>query len=155
MDQMSSHIKRLEEQEDLEVSIIRTTKINKVLKAINKLATIPREHEFNIRARSLALLTKWNKILGTSESKEGKAEKTDKAATNGVEKNGEETEKATASGEEADAAETEAPKETEEKAAESATEEKKDAEVEKPADEAKEETKTEEKADAETEKKDE
>jgi len=47
----------------LEVSIIRATKINKVLKAILKLEEIPKESEFNFKDRSQVLLTKWNKIL--------------------------------------------------------------------------------------------
>ena len=64
MPQMSQYIKKLENYEDLEVSIIRTTKINKVLKALVKLNTIPRDEEFSFRKRSVELLGKWNKILG-------------------------------------------------------------------------------------------
>lgn len=64
MPQMSTYIKKLEGYADLEVSIIRTTKINKVLKALIKLNTIPRDEEFQFRKRSLDLLSQWNKILG-------------------------------------------------------------------------------------------
>ena len=66
MPQMSNYIKKLENYEDLEVSIIRATKINKVLKALVKLNTIPRDEEFNFRKRSVEVLGKWNKILADS-----------------------------------------------------------------------------------------
>ncbi|KAM0255416.1 hypothetical protein ACHAQJ_005784 [Trichoderma viride] len=78
MDSMSSFITILENFHDLEVSIIRHTKINKVFKAILKLDSIPREEDFNFKKRSQALLDKWNKLLaddlpnftnGGSESK--------------------------------------------------------------------------------------
>jgi hypothetical protein len=69
---MSEFVSKLEGYADLEVSIIRTTKINKVLKAILKLSTIPKEDEYNFKPRSQTLLDKWNKILagdqGTSAS---------------------------------------------------------------------------------------
>ncbi|KAF5023921.1 hypothetical protein F66182_4001 [Fusarium sp. NRRL 66182] len=63
MKQMSEFVTMLENLKDLEVSIIRTTKINKVLKAILKLQTIPREDEFHFKDRSQALLDKWNKLM--------------------------------------------------------------------------------------------
>ncbi|KIW16850.1 hypothetical protein PV08_04040 [Exophiala spinifera] len=81
MPQMSNFIKKLEGYTDLEVSIIRQTKINKVLKALIKLTTIPRDEEFNFRKRSLELLTQWNKILG-AEPPEAEAKAS--PATNGV-----------------------------------------------------------------------
>lgn len=65
MPQMSNYIKKLEVYADLEVAIIRATKINKVLKAIVKLNTIPKDEEYHFRKRSVELLGKWNKILGT------------------------------------------------------------------------------------------
>jgi hypothetical protein len=67
MKQMSEFISKLEGYADLEVSIIRQTKINKVLKAILKLAEIPRESEFQFKDRSKSLLEKWNKILESAE----------------------------------------------------------------------------------------
>jgi hypothetical protein len=67
MKQMSEYVSKLEGYADLEVSIIRATKINKVLKAILKLAKIPREEEFEFKKRSQALLEKWNKILAKEE----------------------------------------------------------------------------------------
>ena len=88
MPQMSGYIKKLEEHADLEVSIIRTTKINKVLKALIKLNTIPKDEEFKFRERSVKLLEKWNKLLGSENVGEGEAsaEMEDKPTTNGVHK---------------------------------------------------------------------
>ncbi|KAK4176289.1 hypothetical protein QBC36DRAFT_11460 [Triangularia setosa] len=60
---MSEYITKLEGFPNLEVSIIRTTKINKVLKAILKLENIPKEKEFNFKSRSQVLLNKWNELL--------------------------------------------------------------------------------------------
>jgi len=62
---MSDYITKLEGFPDLEVSIIRETKINKVLKAILKLDNIPKEDEFKFKPRSQVLLDKWNKLLAT------------------------------------------------------------------------------------------
>ena len=95
---MSDFITKLEGFPDLEVSIIRSTKINKVLKAILKLDNIPKGDEFNFKTRSQALLEKWNKILaadgpsgepapgvnGTKSAAAGKGE----AGTNGVKQKG-------------------------------------------------------------------
>jgi hypothetical protein len=97
MPQMSSFIKKLEGYADLEVSIIRQTKINKVLKALIKLNTIPRDEEFQFRKRSLELLTQWNKILGAEPPEaEAGTDKEAKAspATNGI--HDEKTEEGTA-----------------------------------------------------------
>lgn len=63
MSSMSDYITKLESFPDLEVSIIRQTKINKVLKAILKLEVIPKEAEFQFKERSQVLLDKWNKLL--------------------------------------------------------------------------------------------
>lgn len=60
---MSDYVTKLEGFPDLEVSIIRATKINKVLKAILKLENIPKEDEFKFKSRSQVLLDKWNKLL--------------------------------------------------------------------------------------------
>lgn len=68
MKMMSEYIAKLENLPDLEVSIIRVTKINKVLKAILKLESIPKESEFTFKPRSQALLDKWTKILNDNES---------------------------------------------------------------------------------------
>ncbi|OJD14881.1 hypothetical protein AJ78_04828 [Emergomyces pasteurianus Ep9510] len=63
MASMSNYIQKLESYSDLEVSIIRTTKINKVLKAIIKLNSIPKDEEFNFRGRSINILNKWKTLL--------------------------------------------------------------------------------------------
>jgi hypothetical protein len=65
---MSDYITKLEGFTDLEVSIIRKTKINKVLKAILKLESIPKEDEFQFKPRSQTLLEKWNKLLAVDPS---------------------------------------------------------------------------------------
>ncbi|WZH39654.1 uncharacterized protein QYS62_000579 [Fusarium acuminatum] len=78
MEQMSEYVTMLENLKDLEVSIIRATKINKVLKAILKLESIPREDEFHFKDRSQVLLDKWNELLATETA----APATE--ATNGV-----------------------------------------------------------------------
>jgi len=78
MEQMSEYVTMLENLKDLEVSIIRGTKINKVLKAMLKLESIPREEEFHFKDRSQVLLDKWNKLL-TAEPAAPAAE-----STNGV-----------------------------------------------------------------------
>lgn len=72
---MAEFVTKLEGYADLEVSIIRATKINKVLKAILKLPSIPKEEEFNFKTRSQTLLDKWNKLLASD---------TPPAATNGA-----------------------------------------------------------------------
>ncbi|KAK4449481.1 PWWP domain-containing protein 2 [Podospora aff. communis PSN243] len=68
MKAMSDYIGTLEGYPDLEVSIIRVTKINKVLKAILKLDNIPKEAEFQLKPRSQALLDKWNKLLASDSA---------------------------------------------------------------------------------------
>lgn len=98
MKAMSDFVSTLESFTDLAVSIIRATKINKVLKAILKLENIPKEDEFQFKARSQALLDKWNKLL-TAEGAAGAAPAAAPEAngingtkTNGVKAKSEETE---------------------------------------------------------------
>ncbi|GKT42166.1 PX domain-containing protein [Colletotrichum spaethianum] len=81
MKMMSDYITKLESFADLEVSIIRATKINKVLKAILKLDSIPKEEEFNFKSRSQTLLDKWTKILAAGDAA---AASVTPAPTNGV-----------------------------------------------------------------------
>ena len=78
MKQMSEFVNKLEGYADLEVSIIRKTKINKVLKAILKIQYIPMEDEFQFKPRSQNLLDKWNKLLAKEDTP------TTTAPTNGV-----------------------------------------------------------------------
>lgn len=78
---MSDYVTKLEGFKDLEVSIIRATKINKVLKGILKLANIPKEEDFHFKPRSQALLDEWNKLLAVED---GAPATTATVATNGV-----------------------------------------------------------------------
>ncbi|GJC92230.1 PWWP domain-containing protein [Colletotrichum higginsianum] len=84
MKMMSDYITKLESFPDLEVSIIRSTKINKVLKAILKLDSIPKEEEFNFNRRSQTLLDKWTKILAGGDTAAAPAASVTPAPTNGV-----------------------------------------------------------------------
>lgn len=84
MKAMSEFITMLENFVDLEVSIIRATKINKVLKAILKLDSIPKEEEFQFKKRSQSLLDRWNKLLA------GDGSAPPSASINGVNGAGEE-----------------------------------------------------------------
>ena len=77
MDFMANLFSTLEKNTDLEVSIIRNTRINKVLKMIVKLPHIPRDDEYQFRRRAVNILAKWKDVLGPEESK---------AKTNGVHK---------------------------------------------------------------------
>ncbi|KAK2020186.1 hypothetical protein LZ32DRAFT_12398 [Colletotrichum eremochloae] len=81
MKMMSDYITKLESFADLEVSIIRATKINKVLKAILKLDSIPKEEEFHFKSRSQTLLDKWTEILAGGNAAPASATP---APTNGV-----------------------------------------------------------------------
>lgn len=92
---MSDFLSGLETFADLEGSIIRTTKIHKVLRAIIKLQSIPLDEEFHFKDRSMELLEKWNNTLSNEPAtgdkdddkdadKDGdKANETKPAATNG------------------------------------------------------------------------
>lgn len=60
---MAEFFAQLEAYENLEPSIIRATKIHKVLKAIVKLASVPKDDEYNFKKRSSAMLEVWNKRM--------------------------------------------------------------------------------------------
>ncbi|KAF2498346.1 hypothetical protein BU16DRAFT_558408 [Lophium mytilinum] len=62
---MSDYFKQLENYTDLEGEIIKNTKIHKVLKAIIKLDSIPKEEEFKFKSRSADLLTGWTSVLSS------------------------------------------------------------------------------------------
>ena len=61
--QIHKYFQTLENYPNLEVSIIQSTKVNKVLKAIIKLQSIPHDSEYNFKSRALKLLDVWNQIL--------------------------------------------------------------------------------------------
>jgi hypothetical protein len=64
MDSMNQQMKQLEQYPDLDAGIIKSTKINKVLKAILKLEDIPLESMYNFKDRSSHLLAVWAPALG-------------------------------------------------------------------------------------------
>ncbi|OAX80271.1 hypothetical protein ACJ72_05395 [Emergomyces africanus] len=113
MASMSNYIQKLESYSDLEVSIIRTTKINKVLKAIIKLNSIPKDEEFNFRGRSINILNKWKTLLDSDippekEKEEQKTEEPTSKANGHRLVNGRKAEEATEGDDEAAAASTRA-----------------------------------------------
>lgn len=91
---MSDFLSELETFPDLEGSIIRATKIHKVLKEMLKLPSIPLDEEYQFKTRSIELLAKWNVILSNDPPSAAPAdEKADDtktesatAATNGTSK---------------------------------------------------------------------
>ena len=87
---MSDYLSELETYPDLEGSIIRKTKIHKVLKAMIKLHSIPLDEDYQFKKRSHELLDKWTTILSSDPSAEGSADKDDdakpEATTNGTSK---------------------------------------------------------------------
>ena len=70
METMNDFFTQLENYADLELSILKATKIHKVLKAILKLSSIPKEEEYRFMDRSNNLLQGWNKVLVGDEGKE-------------------------------------------------------------------------------------
>lgn len=58
---LSRYITRLEEIPDLEVSVMRETKIKKVLTAISRLKNIPQEKEYQFKERIGRILDAWNR----------------------------------------------------------------------------------------------
>lgn len=60
---MADFFSQLEAYQSLEPSIIRNTKIHKVLKAVIKLASVPKDDEYQFKKRSAALLEEWNKRM--------------------------------------------------------------------------------------------
>lgn len=131
---MSNYISKLETHTDLEVSIIRATKINKVLKAIIKLNSIPKDEEYQFRRRSIDILSKWKNLLESDVAAAGaeEAAKEAKPTTNGVHKEGEGAEAKKADKAEAGAQDTEEKpaKEEEKEAGEPKDEPMPDAETE-------------------------
>lgn len=60
---MSDYVQKLEMYDDLDATLVASTKINKVLKGVVKLASIPKEEEYHLRQRSHDLLQKWNHLF--------------------------------------------------------------------------------------------
>lgn len=85
---MATYFEKLEKHADLEVSIIRSTKINKVLKMIVKLNSIPRDEEFNFRQRAINILSNWKNVLDT-DAPAASTDKDAKSTANGASKDDE------------------------------------------------------------------
>jgi len=78
-------MKSLEQYTDLDASIIKKTKINKVLKAILKLDAIPLEETYNFKDRSSHMLAAWAPALGLDPATAGAEPTSSKEpTTNGV-----------------------------------------------------------------------
>lgn len=78
---MAEFFTQLESYSDLEPQVIRTTKINKVLKGVVKLASIPKEEEYNFKKRSNDLLTQWNNAMDLNKGETPVAATAEPAAT--------------------------------------------------------------------------
>ena len=76
---MSDFLGELETYPDLEGSIIRATKIHKVLKAMIKLHSIPLDEEYQFKKRSHELLDKWTYILFNDPTPGASGDKDDEA----------------------------------------------------------------------------
>ena len=68
---MNLQMKQLEQYTDLDAGIIKSTKINKVLKAILKLDSIPLEETYNFKDRSSHMLAAWAPALGLDPATAG------------------------------------------------------------------------------------
>ena len=60
----SGYLGKLETYPGLEGDIIRSTKIHKVLRAMIRLPSIPKDETYNLKKRAIELLQKWTSILG-------------------------------------------------------------------------------------------
>ncbi|KAF2224943.1 hypothetical protein BDZ85DRAFT_294777 [Elsinoe ampelina] len=82
MPQMDEFFRELEKQTNLEGSIIRNTKIHKVLKNILRLDNIPQDEKYDFKKRSSAMLDHWSDALNAPAESKSEA----KPATNGEKK---------------------------------------------------------------------
>jgi len=71
MTNMSEYLKQLEAHDDLEGEVIKKTKVHKVLKAIMKLDSIPKEEDFGFKKRCGELLGKWSNALANEAEPTG------------------------------------------------------------------------------------
>lgn len=85
MELMTKYLSELEALGEIEVSIIRETKINKVLRAIIKLPSIPKEEQYKFRERSVNILQAWKTLLDSDiPTPAAPSDKEAKPETNGV-----------------------------------------------------------------------
>ncbi|KAL8631547.1 hypothetical protein Q9189_002765 [Teloschistes chrysophthalmus] len=115
MGTMAEYLTELETYGDLEATIILNTKINKVLRGMVKIPSIPLDEIHQFKERSLKLLGKWNETLlahdkakGSGDSNDDHKAETAAPSTNGIIKG------ATAQAAQADAGEVEAAEEEKE-----------------------------------------
>lgn len=98
MGAMDVYLKKLEDYSDLDAEMIKRAKINKVLKMIGKLRTIPEDEKYNFRERAVALFEKCNKLLSDAgegaEKPSAEPEKKDEKEVNGSEEASAEKEEA-------------------------------------------------------------
>lgn len=69
MQTMADFFNSLEKHKDVDSKTLKETKIHKVLKAIVKLTSIPRDEDFNFKKRSMDLLTLWQPLLTGDDGK--------------------------------------------------------------------------------------
>ena len=112
---MSDFLSELETYPDLEGSIIRTTKIHKVLRQMLKLPSIPLDDEFHFKTRSVDLLAKWNETLSNDPNGGGAGDRDDEAkpeaSANAPATNGESSKDVEEQAEKAEAGQAIAPEE--------------------------------------------
>lgn len=84
MEDMAKFLTELETFGEIEVSIIRQTKIQKVLKAIIKLPSIPKEEQYHFKQRAIDILTSWKNLLDSDVPTPAPADKDAKPESNGV-----------------------------------------------------------------------
>lgn len=153
MSAMGEFFGQLEKYDNLEPSIIRTTKIHKVLKAIVKLASIPKDEELGFKKRSADLLEVWNKRMeGEGETAPKPAAEEKAPETNGETAAAPAASEEPAGGEAAEGAENVENAEKKADEIEEKVEEKKKDEPTEEKSEEKSEGKSEDKAEESTEK---
>ena len=86
MTSMANCLSKLENYDEIEISIIRHTKINKVLKMIVKLNFVPRDEELQFRQRAMNILSKWKSLEPETATPTDDKEKEAEAKANGVSK---------------------------------------------------------------------
>ncbi|KAL9586680.1 MAG: hypothetical protein Q9212_000749 [Teloschistes hypoglaucus] len=91
MGTMAEYLTELETYGDLEATIILNTKINKVLRGMVKIPSIPLDEIHQFKERSLKLLGKWNETLlahdkakGSGDSNDDHKAETAASSTNGI-----------------------------------------------------------------------
>uniref|UniRef100_A0A060T3Z5 ARAD1A13156p n=1 Tax=Blastobotrys adeninivorans TaxID=409370 RepID=A0A060T3Z5_BLAAD len=84
---MDRQLSLLEHNSDLEVSIIRKTRVNKVLKMIAKMTDIPGENDYHFASRARALVDRWSQHEPTPDAGVDSDSKDTKKATSGAASN--------------------------------------------------------------------